>query len=206
MAETIGSSHLASGFPPSDTHSFLQGLDSDSKIIGRSMMKISSLKELFVEELKDVYDAENQIVKALPKMAKATSTPELRRAFEEHLEQTKGHVRRLEQIFEGLGEQAKAKKCDGLRGIIEEGADVISDGEEGPVRDAGLIAGAQRVEHYEMAAYGSLKTWAGQLGDQRAASLLEETLNEEKEADQLLTRIATRGGVNTEAAESRIQA
>jgi ferritin-like metal-binding protein YciE len=174
-------------------------------------MKVSSLKELFVEELKDVYDAENQIVKALPKMAKATSTPELRKAFEEHLEQTKGHVRRLEQIFEGLGEQAKAKKCDGLRGIIEEGEDVISDGEEGPVRDAGLIAGAQRVEHYEMAAYGSLKTWAGQLGDQRAASLLEETLNEEKEADQLLTRIATSGGVNTEAvnteaAESRVNA
>jgi len=169
-------------------------------------MKISSLKELFVEELKDVYDAENQIVKALPKMAKATSTPELRKAFEDHLEQTKGHVRRLEQIFEGLGEQAKAKKCDGLRGIIEEGADVISDGEEGPVRDAGLIAGAQRVEHYEMAAYGSLKTWAGQLGDDRAASLLEETLNEEKEADKLLTKIATSGGVNTEAVESRVNA
>jgi len=169
-------------------------------------MKISSLKELFIEELKDVYDAENQIVKALPKMAKATSTPELRKAFEDHLEQTKGHVRRLEQIFEGLGEQAKAKKCDGLRGIIEEGADVISDGEEGPVRDAGLIAGAQRVEHYEMAAYGSLKTWAGQLGDDRAASLLEETLNEEKEADKLLTKIATSGGVNTEAVESRVNA
>lgn len=162
-------------------------------------MKVNSLKELFVEELKDVYDAENQIVKALPKMAKATSTPELRRAFEEHLEQTRGHVRRLEQIFEGLGEQAKAKKCDGLRGIIDEGEDVMSDGAEGPVRDAGLIAGAQRVEHYEMAAYGSLKTWAGQLGNERAASLLEETLNEEKEADELLTRIAM-SGVNTEAA------
>jgi len=169
-------------------------------------MKVSSLKELFVEELKDVYDAENQIVKALPKLAKATSTPELRKAFEDHLEQTKGHVRRLEQIFEGLGEQAKAKKCDGLRGILSEGEDVISDGQEGPVRDAGLIAGAQRVEHYEMAAYGSLKTWAGQLGDQRAASLLEETLNEEKEADELLTKIATSGGVNAEAVESGINA
>jgi len=164
-------------------------------------MKVNSLKELFVEELKDVYDAENQIVKALPKMAKATSTPELRKAFEEHLEQTKGHVRRLEQIFEGLGEQAKAKKCDGVRGIIDEGEDVISDGQEGPVRDAGLIAGAQRVEHYEMAAYGSLKTWAGQLGNERAASLLEQTLNEEKEADQILTRIAI-SGVNTEAGQS----
>ncbi len=165
-------------------------------------MKVNSLKELYLEELKDVYDAENQIVKALPKMAKATSTPELRRAFEEHLEQTKGHVRRLEQIFEGLGEQAKARKCDGVRGIIEEGEDVMSDGQEGPVRDAGLIAGAQRVEHYEMAAYGSLKTWAKQLGDQRAASLLEETLNEEKKADEILTQIAT-SGVNTQAAESR---
>ena len=164
-------------------------------------MKVNSLKDLFVEELKDVYDAENQIVKALPKMAKATSTPELRKAFEDHLEQTKGHVRRLEQIFEGMGETAKAKKCDGLRGILDEGEDVISNGEEGPVRDAGLIAGAQRVEHYEMAVYGSLRTWAGQLGDERAASLLEETLNEEKHADQLLTQIAA-SGVNTEAARS----
>jgi ferritin-like metal-binding protein YciE len=164
-------------------------------------MKVNSLKELFVEELKDMYDAENQIVKALPKMVKATSTPELKKAFEEHLEKTKGHVGRLEQIFQGLGEEPKTKKCDGLRGILEEGEDVISEGSEGPVRDAGLIAGAQRVEHYEMAVYGSLKTWAGQLGENRAATLLEETLNEEKEADRLLTHIAT-SGVNTGAARS----
>lgn len=153
-------------------------------------MKVKSLKELYVEELKDVYDAENQIVKALPKMAKATTDSKLKQAFEEHLEQTRGHVRRLEQIFDGLGESAKAKKCDGLRGIIDEGEKTISDGEQGPVLDAGLIAGAQRVEHYEMAAYGSLRTWAQQLGDNRAAQLLEETLNEEKQADHLLTQIA----------------
>jgi ferritin-like metal-binding protein YciE len=164
-------------------------------------MKVNSLKELFVEELKDMYDAENQIVKALPKMVKATSTPELQKAFEEHLGKTKGHVQRLEQIFKGLGEQAKAKKCDGVRGILEEGEELISNGKEGPVRDAGLIAGAQRVEHYEMAVYGSLKTWAAQLGENRAATLLQETLNEEKEADQVLTHIAT-VSVNTGAASA----
>jgi len=164
-------------------------------------MKVNSLKQLYVEELKDVYDAENQIVKALPKLIKVASTPKLREALESHLEQTKGHVQRLEQIFEGLGETAKAKKCDGLRGILEEGEKVISDGEKGPVLDAGLIAGAQRVEHYEMAAYGSLKTWAGQLGDDRAVRLLEETLNEEKAADKKLTEIAT-SGVNAEASHA----
>lgn len=161
-------------------------------------MKVSSLKELFVEELKDVYDAENQIVKALPKLAKATSTPELRKAFEDHLEQTKGHVRRLEQIFEGLGEQAKAKKCDGLRGILSEGEDVISDGQEGPVRDAGLIAGAQRVEHYEIAAYGTVKNWAQQMNRTEDVRLLQQTLDEEKGADVRLTGLAE-GGINAGA-------
>lgn len=162
-------------------------------------MKVNSLKELYVEELKDTYDAEKQIVKALPKMVKAASTPELQKAFEAHLEQTKGHVQRLEQIFQGLGEEPKAKKCDGMRGILEEGEEVVSEGSEGPVRDAGLIAGAQRVEHYEMAVYGSLKTWAEQLNDDQAAQLLEETLNEEKKADQKLTQIAE-SSVNTNAA------
>jgi len=162
-------------------------------------LKVNSLKELYVEELKDTYDAEKQIVKALPKMVKAASTPELQKAFEAHLEQTKGHVQRLEQIFQGLGEEPKAKKCDGMRGILEEGEEVVSEGSEGPVRDAGLIAGAQRVEHYEMAVYGSLKTWAEQLNDEQAAQLLEETLNEEKKADQKLTQIAE-SSVNTNAA------
>jgi len=164
----------------------------------RFTLKVNSLKELYVEELKDTYDAEKQIVKALPKMVKAASTPELQKAFEAHLEQTKGHVQRLEQIFQGLGEEPKAKKCDGMRGILEEGEEVVSEGSEGPVRDAGLIAGAQRVEHYEMAVYGSLKTWAEQLNDEQAAQLLEETLNEEKKADQKLTQIAE-SSVNTNA-------
>ena len=164
-------------------------------------MKVKSLKDLYVEELKDVYDAEHQILKALPKMVKAASEPRLRQAFEEHLEQTKGQVQRLEQIFEGLGESAKAKKCDGVRGILDEGEKTISEGGRGPVLDAGLIAGGQRVEHYEMAAYGSLKTWAGQLGEDRAAKLLEETLNEEKEADKLLTKIGE-SGVNAQASQA----
>jgi ferritin-like metal-binding protein YciE len=164
-------------------------------------MKVNSLKELYLEELRDAYDAEKQIVKALPKIAKAASSPDLRNALEEHLEQTKGHVQRLEQIFKELGEQPKAKKCDGLRGILEEGEKVVMQDGDRAVRDAGIIAGAQRVEHYEMAAYGSLKTWAWQLGDRRGAQLLEETLGEEKMADKKLTQIAT-GTVNVEAAGS----
>ena len=167
----------------------------------RWTLKVNSLKELYIEELKDTYDAEKQIVKALPKLVKASSTPELQKAFEEHLEQTKGHVQRLEQIFKRLDEEPKAKKCDGMRGILEEGEAVVNEGREGRIRDAGLIAGAQKVEHYEMAVYGSLKTWAGQLDDERAAQLLEETLNEEKEADQKLTQIAE-SNVNAEAAEA----
>lgn len=161
-------------------------------------MKVESLRELFVEELKDMYDAERQIVKALPKMVKACSTPELGEAFKEHLEQTRGQVQRLQQVFQGLGEAAKAKKCDGLRGILEEGEKLISHGEKGPVLDAGLIAGAQRVEHYEIAVYGSLKMWAAELGDTQSARLLEETLNEEKKTDQKLTEIA-QSSVNAEA-------
>jgi ferritin-like metal-binding protein YciE len=161
-------------------------------------MKVNSLQELFVDELKDVYDAEHQIIKALPKLIKATSSPKLREGLEEHLEQTKGQVNRLEQIFEGLGEAAKAKKCDGIRGILEEGEKSISEGEKGAVLDAGIIAGAQRVEHYEMAAYGSLKTWAAQLGNKEAAKLLEETLSEEKAADEKLSKIAE-SSVNAQA-------
>jgi ferritin-like metal-binding protein YciE len=165
----------------------------------RFTLKVNSLKELYVEELKDTYDAEKQIVKALPKIVKASSTPELQKAFKEHLEQTRSHVQRLEQIFNRLGEEPKAKKCDGMRGILEEGEEVITEGSEGLIRDAGLIAGAQRVEHYEIAVYGSLKTWAEQLGDEQAAQLLQETLTEEKAADQKLTQIAE-STVNTAAA------
>jgi ferritin-like metal-binding protein YciE len=165
-------------------------------------MKVHSLKELYVQELKDAYDAENQIVKALPKLVKAASSSELSEALQEHLEQTKGHVQRLEQIFEGLGEAAKGKKCDGLRGILDEGEKTLREGDKGPVLDAGLIASAQRVEHYEMAAYGSLKTWAAQLGEGEALKLLQTTLNEEKEADLKLTEIAA-GGVNAEASKAK---
>jgi ferritin-like metal-binding protein YciE len=156
-------------------------------------MKVNSLRELFIDEIKDIYDAEQQIVKALPKMVKAASAPDLQQAFQHHLEETNGHVQRLEEILSGLGEDAKAKKCDGARGILKEGEDAVDMDGDPSTRDAALIAAAQRVEHYEMAVYGSLKSWASQIGDQRAANLLEETLNEEKAADQKLTQIAERG-------------
>lgn len=161
-------------------------------------MKYETLKELYFDELRDIYDAENEIVKALPKLAEAAASPQLRAAFEHHLQETKQHVTRLEDVFRGLGEKPKAKKCDGVRGILQEGEELISEKGDRAVRDAGLIAGAQRVEHYEMAVYGSLRTWAGQLGDTRAVELLSETLNEEKEADHKLTEIA--GTANRQAA------
>ncbi|MGH9445514.1 MAG: ferritin-like domain-containing protein [Terriglobia bacterium] len=164
-------------------------------------MKYETLKDLYLDELRDIYDAENEIVKALPKMAEAASSTELRSAFTHHLEQTRRHVTRLEQVFQGMGEKPKAKKCDGVRGILEEGEDLIGEKGDQSVRDAGLIAGAQRVEHYEMAVYGSLRTWARQLGNSQAVSLLEETLNEEKAADQKLTQIAEQS-VNKQAAAS----
>lgn len=161
-------------------------------------MKYETLKELYFDELRDIYDAENEIVKALPKLAEAATSPQLRAAFEHHLQETKQHVTRLEDVFQGLGEKPKAKKCDGVRGILQEGEDLIGEKGDRAVRDAGLIAGAQRVEHYEMAVYGSLRTWAGQLGDTRAVELLSKTLNEEKEADHKLTEIA--GTANRQAA------
>ncbi len=156
-------------------------------------MKYETLRELYIDELRDIYDAENEIVKALPKMADAAESPQLRTAFQTHLQQTQQHVTRLEQIFEGLGEKAKAKKCEGVRGILQEGEDLIGEKGNRAVRDAGLIAAAQRVEHYEMAVYGSLKTWAGQMADERAVGLLNETLSEEKEADRKLTEVAETG-------------
>jgi ferritin-like metal-binding protein YciE len=153
-------------------------------------VKLASLRELFVSELKDLYSAENQILKALPKMAKAASTPELRSAFEEHLEQTRGHVERLEQIFETLGTSPKGKKCKAMEGLIEEGKEMLEADAEEAVRDAGLIAAAQRVEHYEMAGYGCVRTYARLLHDEQAATLLQETLNEEEETDRKLTQLA----------------
>lgn len=162
-------------------------------------MQQNALKELYVDELRDIYDAEEQLTKALPKMAKAATSDELRSGFEEHLEQTKGHVQRLEQIFENLGEKPKGKKCKGMQGLIAEGKEMMEDEDlEGEVLDAGLISAAQRVEHYEIAAYGCVRTYANLLGDTDAASLLEETLEEEKETDQKLTELSET--INVEAA------
>jgi ferritin-like metal-binding protein YciE len=148
------------------------------------------LKELYIDELKDLYSAENQLVKALPKMAKAASSDELREGFEEHLEQTRGHVQRLEEIFKSLGESPKGKKCMGMEGLVKEGSEVMDEDFEGALLDAALIGAAQRVEHYEIAAYGTVREMATVLGESEQASLLEETLNEEKETDEKLTELA----------------
>src|SRR5262249_52536334 len=149
-------------------------------------MKLQSLQDLLMNELRDLYHAENQILKALPKMAKAASSEELRHAFEEHLEQTQGHVDRLEQVFDRLGTKAKGKKCEAVQGIIEEGKELMGEDVEEPVLDAGLICAAQKVEHYEMAGYGCARTWAQQLGHNDIADLLQKTLDEEGQADHKL--------------------
>jgi ferritin-like metal-binding protein YciE len=155
------------------------------------------LKELYIDELKDLYNAENQLVKALPKMAKAASSGELRQGFEEHLEQTKGHVQRLEQVFESLGESPKGKKCKGMEGLVQEGAEVMGEDFEGALMDAALIGAAQRVEHYEIAAYGTVCAFAKELGETEQASWLTETLEEEKETDEKLTKLAQQ--INSQA-------
>jgi ferritin-like metal-binding protein YciE len=160
-------------------------------------MDKNSLKGLFVDELKDLFSAENQITKALPKMAKTASSDELREGFEEHLEQTKGHIERLQQIFEKLGEKPTGKKCAGMEGLLKEGAEVMGDDFEDAVMDAALITAAQRVEHYEIAAYGSVIAFAELLGEDEAASLLKETLEEEKETDEKLTELSQE--INAEA-------
>ena len=152
--------------------------------------KLNTLQDLFVEELRDLYSAENQLVKALPKMAKAASAEELKAAFEEHLEQTKEHVQRLEQIFEELGEKPTGKTCKAMEGLVEEGAELIKEKPEASVLDAGLIAAAQRVEHYEIAGYGSVRTFAKTLGHAKAAKVLQTTLDEEGETDRKLTELA----------------
>jgi ferritin-like metal-binding protein YciE len=153
-------------------------------------MPQEDFRELYIDELKDLYSAENQLVKALPKMAKAADSEELRNGFEEHLEQTKGHVQRLEQIFEMLGESPKGKKCVGMEGLVEEGSEMIEEDFEGSVKDAGLIGAAQRIEHYEIAGYGTVKALAETLGETEHVQLLEQTLEEEKETDEKLTGLA----------------
>jgi ferritin-like metal-binding protein YciE len=153
-------------------------------------MANNGLRELYLNELRDLYSAENQLVKALPKMAKAADSDELRDGIEEHLEQTKGHVERLEQIFEAMDENPKGKKCTGMEGLVKEGSEVMDEDFEGAVMDAALIGAAQRVEHYEIAAYGTVVAFAEELGESEHVSLLNETLEEEKEADEKLTSLS----------------
>jgi ferritin-like metal-binding protein YciE len=151
---------------------------------------MDSLRELFIEQLQDAYDAEKQLIKALPKMAKEASSTELKEAIQTHLEQTRQQVERLEQVFESLEEEPEGKPCKGMAGVIAEGKETMEEVEDDDVRDAAIIMSAQKVEHYEMATYGTLKTFASLLDEEEAANLLEETLNEEKEADQLLSELA----------------
>jgi ferritin-like metal-binding protein YciE len=153
-------------------------------------MQQSELKELYVDELKDIYSAETQLVKALPKMAKAAVSAELRNGFAQHLEQTKSHVSRLEQIFDGLDETPTGKHCNGMEGLIKEGGEAAEEDYEGDAKDAALIGAAQRVEHYEIAAYGTVRAMAEKLGEDKAVNLLSETLQEEKDTDVKLSELA----------------
>lgn len=161
-------------------------------------MKLDTLQKLYTDELRDLYNAENQLLKALPKMAKAASSEDLKDAFDKHLEQTKGHVKRLEQVFEALGEKPKGKTCRAMKGLIEEGSEILKEDGEDSVIDAGIIVAAQKVEHYEIAGYGSVRTFAHLLGQNKAAELLQTTLDEESETNELLNRLAE-GVVNPEA-------
>jgi ferritin-like metal-binding protein YciE len=163
-------------------------------------MKIETMQDLFLEQIQDLYDAEQRLTKALPEMAEASSSPELRDAFERHLGETEGQITRLEQIFQSMGRDAKGTTCDAMKGLIKEGDEMVSDTDASAVRDAGLIASANRVEHYEIAAYGSARSFAQSLGMDRAVSLIEETLEEEKAADRKLTQIAE-SLVNSEASQ-----
>jgi ferritin-like metal-binding protein YciE len=153
-------------------------------------MSVDSMERLFVNELKDLYSAETQITKALPKMVKVTSSSDLRAAFEHHLRETEGHVQRLEQIFQMLDISPNGKVCEGMKGVLEEGEHLMKEAKAGPLRDEAMIGGAQRVEHYEMAAYGTARTYAERLGRQQIAQMLEKTLAEEKAADKKLTEIS----------------
>jgi ferritin-like metal-binding protein YciE len=162
-------------------------------------MPNNNFKKLYVEELKDLYSAESQLLKALPKLASAASASELQQGFEKHLKQTEGHVQRLEQIFQTLGESPKGKKCVGMEGLIEEGSEAMKEGFEGAVLDSALIGAARRVEHYEIAAYDAVSALATVLGEIKHASLLKETLAEEKQTDEKLTELA--GKINPQANE-----
>jgi ferritin-like metal-binding protein YciE len=167
---------------------------------GDSFMNLETLKDLYVDVLQDLYDAENQILKALPKMAKAASSPNLQKGFQGHLQQTEGHVERLDQVFEHLGETARRKKCKGIEGLLEEGKELLQSDSDPEVLDAGLIVAAQKVEHYEIATYGCARTYAEVLGQEEAAELLQQTLDEEKQTDEKLTQIAM-SQINLDAAD-----
>jgi len=156
-----------------------------------------ALDDMFHDMLKDVYYAEKQVLKALPKMAKSAKSPELKKAFETHREQTEGHVERLSDVFEAIGKAPRGKTCDAILGILEEGKAVMEDYADSPALDAGLVASAQAVEHYEITRYGTLKAWAQQLGYKEAVSLLDATLAEETKTDELLTKIS--GSTNSAA-------
>ena len=168
------------------------------------MADTGTLHDAFIDELRDAYDAEKQLTKALPKMAKAASSPGLRKAFEAHLEETRGHVNRLEKVFGTLDEKVRGKHCDGIAGIIEEGKSAMEEDFDDATMDACLIAGGQRAEHYEMAAYGTLVAWARAMGHVDAAELLQETLDEEKAADKKLSSLAE-SGINRQAAAASHQ-
>lgn len=154
-------------------------------------MEMKDLEDLFHDELKDTYDAEHQIVKALPKMIKAATSPKLKKAFETHLTETEEHIARLQQVFEAIGKKPARKSCKAMKGLIEEGSEVIKEKADPDVKDAALIASAQRIEHYEMAAYGCLRTYAGHLGLKDAKKMLQKTLDNEGATDQKLTDLAT---------------
>jgi len=160
--------------------------------------KMGTLEDLYMDMLKDLYSAEKQLVKALPKMAKNSQNSELQRAFQDHLRQTEGHVERIERIFSELGGSPRGKKCVGMEGLVEEGNELLQEDVEPDVLDAGLIAAAQKVEHYEIASYGTARTWAERLGYNNQAQLLQQTLDEEGEANKKLTQIAE-SFVNMEA-------
>ena len=162
-------------------------------------MTDKKLSDLFYDQLKDIYFAERQILKGLPKMAKAAKSEELKSAFLHHRDETEGHVERLQQIFDIIGKRAQSKTCEAIKGILEEGEEIIDDYAGSQALDAGLLAGGQAVEHYEMARYGTLKTWAGQLGMKDVVALLDQTLQEEKKTDALLSKLA-QANVNREAA------
>jgi ferritin-like metal-binding protein YciE len=161
-------------------------------------MKMDTLQKLYTEELRDLYNAENQLVKALPKMAKGASSQELKDAFEKHLEQTKTHVERLEEVFEELGEKPKGKTCRAMKGLIQEGSEILEEDGDESVLDAGIIVAAQKVEHYEIAGYGSVRTFAHLLGKDKSAELLQTTLDEESETNEILNKLAE-SVVNPEA-------